>query len=158
DALDRPEHLLLGHHVVDGRVDEDLLVRLEHLAGERVDAHALGDLVAEELDAVGELLVARVDLDDVAPRAAAAALEVDVVATVLELDEALEQLVALHLAPDADGDDALLVGLGGAEAEDAGDAGDDDHVVTRREVAGGAEAEAVQVVVAPGVLLDVDVP
>ena len=55
---DRRLHAVFGHDVVDGRVDEDLVLALEQLAGERVDRVDVGDLVAEELDAVGELLVA----------------------------------------------------------------------------------------------------
>ena len=53
------------------------------------------DLVAEQLDAVGELLVGRPDLDGVAADAELAALEGDVVALVLDVDELQEQVVAV---------------------------------------------------------------
>jgi hypothetical protein len=67
DAPGRPLHPLRPGDVVRGREDEDLLVLLDHLAGERVQRHDLLDLVAEHLDPDGELLVHREDLDGVAP-------------------------------------------------------------------------------------------
>ena len=136
------------HHIVDGRVDEDLVFALEQLAGERVDRVDVGDLVAEELDAVGELLVGRMQLDDVAADAEGGALEVDVVAAVLQVDELPQHLVAIGLDALADRQDRLLVLDRRAEAEDAADGGDEQHVVAADEVAGGGKPQAVEVVVA----------
>ena len=51
---------------MDGGIDEDLILVLKQLAGERVDRVDGGDLVAEEFDAVGEFFVGRMQLDDVA--------------------------------------------------------------------------------------------
>ena len=53
------------------------------------------DLVAEQFDAVGELLGRGPDLDGVAADAELAALEGDVVALVLDVDEPQEQVVAV---------------------------------------------------------------
>jgi hypothetical protein len=59
------------------------------LAGQRIELGDRLDLVAEQLDAPGAvLLVGGEDLDDVAAHAEGAAVEVDVVALVLQGDEA----------------------------------------------------------------------
>src|SRR4029078_11567538 len=54
-------------------------------------------------------------------------------------------------------DDALLVLLGGAEAVDARDRRDDDHVAAREQRGRGGVAQAVDVVVPRAVLLDVEI-
>ena len=129
DRLDRPLDPLLGQDEVLGRVDVHLLLLFEDRAGQRVD-HGEGlDLVAEQLDPVADLLVGRPELDDVAPDAELAALEADVVAVVLDVDELQEHLVAVDGLADLEADHHLAVVVGRAEAVDARDAGDDDHVV-----------------------------
>ena len=72
------------------------LVRLDqHLAGQRVDLDDALDLVAPELDAHGDLLVGREDLERVAAHAELAAREVDVVALVVDVGQEAQHLVAL---------------------------------------------------------------
>ena len=64
------------------------LERALDLAAQRIDLADRLDLVAEELDADRRLLLVRgEDLDDVAAHAERAAVEVDVVALVLDVDE-----------------------------------------------------------------------
>jgi hypothetical protein len=152
--LDRP---LLGH-VVHGGEDEEHRLLGEHLAGRRVDQRQALDLVPEQLDADGVLLVGGVELDGVAPDAERAALEVVVPALVLHVGQRGEELAAVQLHARAQGEQPLVVGLRRPQPEDAADRGDDDGVAPAQQVAGGGEAEAVEVVVARGVLLDVDVP
>ena len=53
--------------------------------------------------------------------------------------------------------DPFGVGTGGAEPEDAGDRGDDDAVSALDQVAGGGQAELIEVIVFGGVFFDVDV-
>src|SRR5262249_53386655 len=92
DAVDRPAHLLLRRDVVRARVDRAALERALDAAAERVDLFDGFDGVAEELDADGGLLlVCREDLDDVAADAEGAAVEVDVVSLVLDVDEHAEE-------------------------------------------------------------------
>ena len=70
----------------------------EHAPAQRVDLADRVDLVAEELDADRRaLLVGREDLDHVAAHAERAAVEVDVVALVLDVDQPPQQLVAPEL-------------------------------------------------------------
>ncbi len=157
DRLNGRLHAVLGHDVVDGRVDEDERFIFNELARERVDDLDGDDLVAEELDVIGELLVAGMQLDDIAAHAEGAALEVDVVVRVLEIDELVEHGVAVDLLAAAQRKHRRLIRLRRAQAENTGDGRDQKHVAAADEIAGGREAQAIEVVVARGILLDVDV-
>ena len=116
--------------VVAGREDGGLVELGERHAAQRVELGDRLDLVAEELDADGAvLLVGREDLDGVAAHAEGAAVEVDVVALVLDVDERPDEAVAQELLPLLDLLEQPVVRLGGAEAVDAGDRRHDEHVV-----------------------------
>lgn len=140
-----------------GGVDVGVGLRLGGFAGDGLDDGEAFDLVAPELDAVGELLVGGPDFDDVAAHAEAAAREFDVVALVLDVDELHEQLVAIDPLADAERNHHFKVVFRRAEAVDAGDAGDDDDIAAADERARGEEAEAVDLLVDGGVFFDVDV-
>ena len=157
DALDGLLDALLGRDEVLGRVDVQLLERPQRLAGERVDDRQRVDLVAEQLDAEAELLVGRPDLDHVAAHAELAALERDVVALVLDVDEAQQQFVAVDDLALGQDDHLALVIARRAQAVDARDAGDDDHILAADQGAGGGQAQPVDVLVDQRVFLDVDV-
>src|SRR5204862_85406 len=75
-------------------------------AGRVDDADAL-DLVAEELDAVGEFLVGGPDFHRVAADTEGAAGEGDVVAVVLDVDELAQGQVAVGRVPGPQGDQPL---------------------------------------------------
>ena len=115
------------------------------------------DLVAEELDAVGVLVVGGEDLDDVSADAEGAAAEVDVVAFVEDFDEAAGDVFALDLLAFFEQQQHAVVGFGRAEAVDAGDGGDDDGVAAFEEAAGGGEAELVELFVDGGFFFDEEV-
>ena len=140
-----------------GGVYEDLFLDGEGLGGDGVYVGYLLYAVAKEFDADGEGFVGGVQLDDVAADAERASLEVDVVSRILDIREPAKEVVPVEGIAGANCDDAGLIVFGRAEAEDAGDRGDDDAVVACREAGCGGEAEAVEVVVLGGVLLDVDV-
>ena len=57
DLLDRPLQRLVAGHVVGGGPDRDMVDRVEHLTGERVEVLDPLDLVAEEGDPVSGLRV-----------------------------------------------------------------------------------------------------
>src|SRR5690606_32567339 len=138
DALHRAAALLLGGDVVAAGVDGIAVDLVDDAPAERVDLGDGLDLVAPVLDADRVALgVDREELDDVAPHAEGAAVEVDVVALVLDVDHAAEQLVAAKLLADLQIDEHLLVPLGRADAVDAAHRGDDDHVAPREERARG---------------------
>jgi hypothetical protein len=138
-------------------VDGQARVLLLDGAEERVDLREGVDLVAEELDAEGVLVVGGVDLDDVAADAEGAAAEVDVVALVEDFDEAAGDVLALDLLAFFEQQQHAVVGFGRAEAVDAGDGADDDAVAAFEEGARGGEAELVELVVDGGFFFDVEV-
>ena len=144
-------------YVVGLGVDGQAGIFLADGAEERIDLREGVDLVAEEFDAVGVLVVGGVDLDDVAADAEGAAAEVDVVAVVEDFDEALGDVFALDALAFFEEQEHAVVGFGRAEAVDAGDGGDDDAVAAFEEGARGGEAELVEFLVDGGFLLDVEV-
>ena len=73
-------------------------------------------LVAEQLDPERQVLVRRVHLDDVAANAEDTAVEIVIVALVLNLDEFPQNLVALDPLPALERQHHPVVGLRRAEA------------------------------------------
>ncbi len=140
-----------------GREDVDLVLFVDRLRSERVDRGDALDLVAEELDADRVLLIHRVDLQGVAFHLEGAAAPAHVVAPVLDVHEVAQQVVAVVLVAHAQGDALFEVLLRGAEAIDGGHGGDDDHVATREQRAGGGVPHALYLFVERRILLDVGV-
>jgi len=138
-------------------VDGEAGIFLADGAEEGVDLGEGIDLVAEEFDAVGVLVVGGVDLDDVSADSEGAAAEVDVVAVIEDFDEALGDVFALDLLALFEEEEHAVVSFGRAEAVDAGDGGDDDAVSSFEEAARGGETELVQLFVDGGFLLDEEV-
>ena len=157
DALDRRAAPRLGRDEVRLRVDGQALVPLEHLAGERIERRQPVDLVAEQLDAQPDVLVRRVDLDDVAAGPEGAAAEVVVVAFVLDLDQLAQQRLAADRLAALERQQHAVVGLRRAEAVDARDAGDDDDVAPLEQRPRRRQAHAIDLVVDGRFLLDVRV-
>ena len=156
----------LADRALDGRLRRDVLRRgpdgdvvelCQDLAGERVEVGDVLDLVAEEGDAVGRLLVRRLHLDDVALHSEAAAAEHRVVADVLRVDQLPQHQVAVVLRADLEDDHALPPLLRRAQAVDARDRRDHDDVAPREERRRRREPEPRDVVVLGRVLLDVQV-
>ena len=119
DALDRRLGAIPRRHEVRLRVDGDLVVPPERLAGERIEGDQLVDLVAEQLDAQRRVLVRRLDLDDVPPHAEDAPGELVVVALVLDFDELAENLFALDPLAPLERQHHPVIGFGRTEAVDA---------------------------------------
>src|SRR5262249_11079750 len=153
DPLDSAFDARLRRDEVLRRVDVQVVELPQRLAADGVDDGERLDLVAEQLDAQGELLVGGPDLDHVAADAELAALECRVVALVLDVHELEQELVAVEDLALDDADHHGLVVAGRAQAVDARDAGDDDDVLAADEGAGGGEAKAVDVLVDERVLL-----
>ena len=115
------------------------------------------DGVTHELDAGRDLLVRRLDVDDVAAHPKARAPEVHVVARVLQVGELAQQDVAAPRLAALDGDRLAEIVLRRADAVDAGDRRHHHDVAPGQQRARRAVAQPVDLVVARRVLLDVGV-
>ena len=140
------------------REDRDVSELAQRHAGQRIDAADAVDLVAEELDAHHILIrVYRPDLDRVAAHAEAIALEGDVVALILDVDQAADERIAPELHARTQRNDHALVVDRVAERIDARHRGHDDNVAALGERGGRGMAQAVDLVVDSGVLLDIGI-
>jgi hypothetical protein len=128
--------------------------QLDDLTGERIDRRDALDLVAEQLDADGPLLVGGVDLDRVAPDPELVAGEPVVVALVLQLDEPAQHRIAIDRGSDIELARHLRVGLARADAVDARHRGHDDHVAARQQRERRRVAHPIDLLVHDRVLLD----
>src|SRR5450432_714250 len=94
NSLDRAVQLLAGGDVVGAREDRVAIERAKHFAAQRVDLADAVDLVAKELDADRRcLFIGWENLDYVATHAKRTAVKIDVVALVLDVDQAAQELV-----------------------------------------------------------------
>ncbi len=157
DGEDGAFDFFVGGDVVACGEEDEFLVGLEGGAGEGVEFGDAFDFVAKEFDADAGFEGCGEDFDDVATDAEFAAVEVEVVAFVLDFDEFGEEGLSGEGLADVDGADHGEVVFGGAEAVDAGDGGDDDGVGAGEEGGGGGEAEAFDFFVDGGVFFDVGV-
>ena len=119
DGGDGPAHPVRPGHVVGGREDVQLVPLADDLAGDRVHDQDPLDLVAEELQAHGPLLVRREDLEGVAPDPELAPDEAEVVAVVLDVDQLAQHPVAVVALAALEPQHLVAVLLGRAEAVDA---------------------------------------
>ena len=69
-------------------IDRQPRIFLAHGSEERIDLRQPFDLIAEELDAIGHLIIGGIDLDHVAAHAEGSAPEVAVIALVENLNQA----------------------------------------------------------------------
>ena len=157
DGADGALDDLVAGDVVRGGVDGHVLHFVAHLAGQHVEGHDPLDGVAEQLDPQRGLLVGRVDLDRVAPGPERAPDQVDVVAGVLQVDQASQDVTLVDLVPHPYSQNAVGVLGRRAQAVDARDGRHHDDVAAHEERRGGGVAQPVDLVVDGRVLLDVGV-
>ena len=138
---------------INGQARELLL----HGAEERVDLRERIDLVAEELDAIGVLVVGGEDFDHVAAYSKSPAAEIRVVALVEDFDEAARNVFAADVLALLKQQQHAEVGLRRAEAVDAAHRADDDGVAALKERARGREAQLVELLIDRGFLLNVEI-
>ena len=91
DVADGGFELVLGGHVVGLGPDGEFIQLFRHDAAQGVDLGETLHFVAPELDAVGHILIGRVDLHHVAPHPEDAWLEAQVVALVLDGHQVAQQ-------------------------------------------------------------------
>ena len=156
-VLNRAEslvHLRPRRNVVGRGPDGQRLVAIQHLARDLVNLVDGLDLVPPELDADGMVGVGREHVQRVAPHAEGAALLLVVVAVVLDVDELMDDLVAIHLLLLVDEHRHARVVHGAADAVDAAHRCHHDDVPPRQQSRGGRMAQLLHLLVDGGVLLD----
>ncbi len=155
--LDRPDRRVeLGSlgHVVRGGPDRKFVEGRQHLAGELVHLGDRFDLVPEELDAHRMVRVGRKDVEHVASHPEVPALQLVVVAVVLDLDQVADQLVSVVRLALAEKHRHPRVVLRRADAVDAAHAGYHDDVLAREEGRGRRVTQLLDLGVDRRVLLD----
>ena len=159
DRLDRLQQRRARRHIVRIGVDFDEFEVLRLHARQRIELDDRLDLVAEEADAPGAVLVVGGEhLDRVAAHAEQAAREIaGLHALVLQRDEVLDELALVDLVAELQREGHRGIGLDRADAVDAGDGGDDDDVVALEQRPRRRVAHAVDLLVDVGFLLDIGV-
>ena len=154
DGGKRAVHLRARGHVVRRGPDGQCFELVHHLAGDVVD---LGDalyLVPPEVDAHRVVRIGREHVERVAAHAERAALELVVVAVVLDVDQLVDDVVAVHLLLLVHEHGHAGVVHGAADAVNAAHRRHHDAVAPRQQRRGGRMAQLLHFLVDGGVLLD----
>ena len=158
DLVDGLVERRAGRHIVAVRIDLDRGQLLHGAAGERVEFGDAFQLVAEEGELPGAVFeVGREDVDHVALHAERASGEGHVIAGILVGDELFGDAARVDALALFELERHRCVGLDRADAIDARDRGDDDHVVALEDGAGGRVAHPVNGLVDGGFLLDIEI-
>ena len=160
-GLDLDDGLIEGRargDIVGIGVEADRFQLVMGLAGERVELGNGLDLVAEEIDAPGAVvIVGRENLEIIAAQAEGAADEGLVVSCVLQVDELahdgarIDQVAGLHI------EGHRRIGLDRADAVNARDRGDDNHIIALENGARRSMAHPVDGLVDGAFLLDIGI-
>ena len=137
------------------RVNSDALDVAADLAGQRVEQADLLDLGVEQFDAHCLALgIGRVHVDDLAAHAVGAALQLDVVARVLDLGQPPQNTALVDLVADHQVQQHLEVGIRVAEAVDRRHRSDDHRVTALHQRLGRRQPHLLDVLVDRRILLD----
>ena len=155
DALESSFYLGLLSHVVRGRPYRDGLVFAQDLAGNLIDLSNKLNLVAKELKAQRMLGIRRIDIDDIPAHTERSARQVVIVSIVLDIDERMDEVVALERNLLIDVRSEARIVLGRTDAVDARYRRDDDHIASRKKRRRRLMAQHFDFLVNGGVLFDI---
>ena len=140
------------------RVNRNVKHLRERVSGQHICLRNFIDLVAEELHAVGKLiLIRRKNLYHVAAHTEGAAVKVEVISAVLDIDELCDDLIPILLLSRAETDHHVFVVRRATEAVNAGDTRDNNHILPLEKGARRRISQPVYLFVGRGILLDVGV-
>ncbi|MBV6417344.1 MAG: hypothetical protein CMLOHMNK_02006 [Steroidobacteraceae bacterium] len=158
DQVDRADEPLARCHVMRARINRIARHLARHLACERVEQRERFDRVIEQFDAHGRAIrFGGKDVDHVAAHAIAAGAQVELVARVLHVGEAAQELALVEAVAALQVQHHREIGFRIAEAVDRGHGRDDDRVAPLEQRLGGRQAHLLDVLVDRGVLLDVGI-
>ena len=133
-------------------------VLLLHRPEQRVDLRQRFDLISEQLDPVGHLVVGRKDLDHVPPHPERPAPEVRVVPLVQNLHQPPRNILAADALAFFQQQQHPVVRFRRPQAVDAAHRADDDRVPSLEQAPRGRQPQLVQLLVDRRFLLDIKVP
>ena len=155
DGFHGAQHGGAGRHIVRTRVHGEAGDFLPHAARQRVEQLDRFDLVVEHFQAHGQFrMLGGEDVDGVAAHAEGAAAEVDLVARVLHLDQARDDVALADPVLHAQGQNHLVVFVRIADTVDGRDGGDDDDVAPLHQRLGARQAHLLDMLVDRRVLFD----
>ncbi len=158
DGLDRLQHGAARRDVMAGRIHGVARHLVQDVAGERIEQRQRLHFVVEQREAQRVLAaLGREDVDHVAAHAELAAREVDLVALVLHLDQALDDVALVHLFIVTQMQNHAVVIHRVADAVDCRDGRDDHRVFALQQRLGRGQAHLLDLLVDAGILLDVHV-
>src|SRR6266446_3430531 len=157
DQLDGVVQALLCRNPVLGRVDIQALPLPQHFARKRIDlSHAL-DLVAKEFDTYSHILVGREYLQHIPAHAETPANEVSIIALILDFRQVAQNLLPPSLFSHLQGQYDLPIFFRAAQAKDAGNRGDNQHIAPLKQTACRGEAQLLDLFVEHALFFDVGV-
>lgn len=128
------------------------------LAGERIELGDALHLIAKQRNTPGPvLIVGREDLDHIAPHTEGAAGEIGLNALVLQGDQISQKLALVQPLAHLDIEGHGRIGFDRADTVNAGNRGDDDHIIPLQQRTGRCMAHAVDLLVGGGFLLDIGI-
>ena len=155
DGLDGAQHGGAGRHIVRTRVHGEAGDFLPHAARQRVEQLDRFDLVVEHFQAHGQFrMLGGEDVDGIAAHAEGAAAEVDLVARVLHLDQARDDVALADSVFYAQRQNHLVVFVRVTDTVDGRDGGDDDDVAPLHQRLGARQTHLLDMFVDRRVLFD----
>ena len=130
---------------------------LLYFAEQRIDGGNRIDLVTPQFDAIGFVLVTRIDLDDITAHPKAAAFEVDVIPFVLQFNQPLQQRVARDPHSGFEKHQHTVVRIRITQTVDARNAGHHDYVASFEQRTRRRHSQPIDVFVDDRIFLDVSV-
>src|SRR5262245_9192544 len=116
---------------------------LRDFAEQGIDRGNAVDFVPPEFNSISLVLIARIDFYDIAAHPKAAALEIDIVALVLQFNQSLQQSVACYAHAGLEKNQHAVVSVRISETVDARNTGDHDYIAPFKECPGCRHAQAI---------------
>ena len=158
DALDRLQKSRARRDIMGIGIDLDEFEVLRLFAGQRIEFGDRFDRIAKEADAPGAVfIVGRKQFDRIAAHPENTARKIAGRALVLQCDEIRDELALVDFLAELHGKSHRRIGLDRAYAIDAGDGGDNDHIVAFEQGARRRMAHPVDLLVDRAFLLDIGV-
>ena len=158
DLAQRPIHFVLGGDIMAGRIDGNMVQDPVHIAGQGVEIADAVDLISKEFHTDGVVfIVSGIDLHRVAPDTEVVALKGNVIALIANFHKTAEQIVPVPLRTHAKRHHQFCKIIRFAQTVNAGNGGHHDHIPSFQQGAGGAQTQAVDLIIGGRILGDIGI-